>query len=74
MMSRDKSKILTKGTIPRRVENSMLGMSVSSAGANDTSITGIRYAWASLKLRAKEHIAKRIALKNAAKITSNGKI
>ena len=52
----------------------MLGMSVSSAGANDTSITGIRYAWASLKLRAKEHIAKRIALKNAAKITSNGKI
>ena len=74
MMSRESNNMFTKGTIPSKVVNCTLGINVTSPGPNDKSMTGIRYACASLKLRAKEHNANKMALKNAAKITKSGNI
>ena len=64
--SRAKRTMLTSGVTTSGPARFSPGIIASSPGAKDASINGIRYACASLKLRAKLVSAKSTAEKNAA--------
>ena len=63
--------MFTSGTTANRPVNCRLGIRQMTPGTRHNSISGMMYAWASLKLRAQLVIASSTAEKNAANSASS---